>query len=38
MNNFLNKLNKDDNLVAKNNGDKFKGHIGILSGQLLFNL
>ena len=38
MNNFLNKLNKDDDLVAKNNGDKFNGHMGLLSGQILFNL
>ncbi len=38
MNNFLNKLNKDDDLVAKNNGDTFKGHMGLLSGQILFNL
>lgn len=38
MNNFLNKLNKDDELVTKNNGDKFNGHMGLLSGQILFNL
>ena len=38
VNNILNNLNKDDDLKAKNNGDNFKGHIGILSGQILFNL
>lgn len=38
LNNFMNKLNKDDNLRALNNGDKFKGNIGLLSGQLLISL
>lgn len=35
VNSIMNKLNKDDNLKALNNGDKFKGNIGLLSGQLL---
>jgi hypothetical protein len=34
----MNKLNKDDDLKALNNGDKFKGNIGLLSGQLLISL
>jgi len=38
MNSIMNKLNKDDNLRALNNGDKFKGNIGLLSGQLLISL
>ena len=38
MNSIMNKLNKDDNLKALNNGDKFKGNIGLLSGQLLISL
>lgn len=37
LNNFLNNLNKNEELRAKNNGD-FKGHLGIISGQLLFNI
>ncbi|TGD58643.1 PorT family protein [Flavobacterium humi] len=37
VNNFLNNLNKSEELTTKNNGD-FKGHLGILSGQLLINL
>ncbi|WP_300564993.1 PorT family protein [Flavobacterium sp.] len=38
LNNFLNNLNKDDVLRSKNNNNDFKGHLGIVSGQLLFNL
>ncbi len=38
MNNFLNKLNNDDLRVLRNNNHKFKGNLGILSGQLLFSL
>lgn len=38
LNNILNNLNKDDLLKVKNNNSEFKGNIGILSGQLLFNL
>ncbi|PWA06934.1 PorT family protein [Flavobacterium psychrotolerans] len=38
MNNMLNHLNKDPELITKNNGNSFKGHLGILSGQILFNL
>ncbi len=38
LNNFLNKLNNDDVLRLKNNNDDFKGHLGIISGQLLINL
>lgn len=38
MNNFMNRLNKDDDLKALNNGDKFKGNIGLLSAQLLISL
>ncbi|UOK43131.1 MULTISPECIES: PorT family protein [Flavobacterium] len=37
MNNILNNLNNKEELELKTNGD-FKGHIGILTGQLLFNL
>lgn len=37
-NNFLNKLNKKDELQAANNNSSFNGHLGILSGQVLFNL
>ena len=36
--NFLNKLNKDDNLQEFNNGDKFKGNLGTINGQVIFNL
>lgn len=36
--NILNKLNKDDALVALNNGDKFKGNLGTINGQVIFNL
>lgn len=38
LNNFLNKLNNDDIRVLQNNNHKFKGNLGILSGQILFNL
>jgi Outer membrane protein beta-barrel domain len=38
MNNFLNNLNKKEELKIANNNSEFKGHLGILSGQLLFNL
>lgn len=38
LNNFMNKLNKDDDLKVLNNGDEFKGHIGMLSGQILVSL
>lgn len=37
-NNILNNLNKKDELKVKNNNSAFSGHLGILSGQLLFNL
>jgi hypothetical protein len=38
VNNFMNKLNKDDELKEKNNGNKFKGNIGLLGAQLLISL
>ena len=38
LNNFMNKLNKDNDLRALNNGNKFTGHIGLLGGQLLISL
>jgi len=38
MNNFMNKLNKDDDLKLQNNGDSFKGNIGLLGAQLLISL
>jgi hypothetical protein len=38
MDNFFNKLNKDDELVLKNNGKDFKGHLGTLSAQILISL
>ncbi|WP_298224159.1 PorT family protein [Flavobacterium sp.] len=38
MNNFMNKLNKDDDLKALNGGNKFKGNIGLLGGQILISL
>ena len=38
LNSIMNKLNKDDDLKALNNGDRFKGNIGLLSGQLLISL
>jgi len=36
--NFLNKLNKNDNLKPLNNGDEFKGNLGTINGQVVFNL
>lgn len=36
--NFLNKLNKDDSLQALNNGDSFKGNLGTINFQVVFNL
>jgi hypothetical protein len=36
--NLLNRLNKDDGLKALNNGDKFKGNLGTINGQIIFNL
>ncbi len=38
LNNFLNKLNSDDTLRLKNENNDFKGHLGIISGQLMINL
>lgn len=38
LNNFLNNLNKSEELKLKNNNSNFKGNLGIISGQLLFNL
>jgi hypothetical protein len=38
VNNFMNKLNKDDDLKVLNGGDKFKGNIGLLGGQILISL
>lgn len=38
LNNFLNKLNKNDELQLKSGNTNFKGHLGILSGQLLISL
>jgi hypothetical protein len=37
VNNILNNLNKKEELKVKNDGS-FSGHIGIITGQLLFNL
>jgi hypothetical protein len=36
--NILNKLNKDDTLQALNNGDNFKGNLGVINAQVVFNL
>lgn len=36
--NVLNKLNSQEELVLLNNNSKFKGTLGTLSGQILFNL
>lgn len=36
--NLLNKLNKDDALQTLNNGDKFKGNLGTINGQVVINL
>jgi len=38
LNNFLNNLNKKQELKLLTNNTSFKGHLGIISGQLLFNL
>ncbi|HKX85843.1 MAG TPA: hypothetical protein VJL37_04170 [Flavobacterium sp.] len=38
LNNIMNNLNKHDDLRLKNNNDDFKGHIGMISGQILINL
>jgi hypothetical protein len=38
LNNFLNNLNNNEELKLKNNNSNFKGHLGIISGQVLFNL
>jgi len=37
VNTILNNLNKKEEIKAKNNGT-FSGHLGIITGQLLFNL
>ena len=36
--NLLNKLNSQEELVLLNNNNKFKGSLGTISGQILFNL
>lgn len=36
--NILNKLNKDEALKLLNNGDKFKGNLGCINGQVIINL
>ena len=36
--NILNRLNKDSDLRPLNNGDKFKGNLGTINGQVIFNL
>lgn len=38
LNNFLNNLNKNEDLKLLNANQNFKGHLGIISGQILFNL
>ena len=38
INNIMNNLNKFDDLKIKNNNNDFKGHIGMISGQILINL
>lgn len=38
LNNIMNNLNKFDDLRLKNNNRDFKGHVGMISGQLLLNL
>lgn len=38
VNNILSKLNSTSELINANNNSSFKGHIGIVSGQILFNL
>jgi len=36
--NILNNLNKNDALKILNNGDTFKGNLGTINGQVVFNL
>ncbi|MGL2965434.1 outer membrane beta-barrel protein [Flavobacterium sp. XGLA_31] len=36
--NILNKLNKNDDLKPLNNGNTFKGNLGTINGQVIFNL
>lgn len=36
--NILNKLNKDEDLKALNNNNEFRGNIGNIGGQVVFNL
>ena len=36
--NILNKLNSDEALRVLNNGDRFKGNLGTINGQIIFNL
>lgn len=36
--NFLNKLNKNEDLEEFNNGDSFKGNLGTINGQVVINL
>lgn len=36
--NILNKLNKDENLREFNNNDSFKGNLGTINAQVIFNL
>lgn len=36
--NILNKLNKDENLQGFNNNDSFKGSLGVINAQVVFNL
>lgn len=36
--NILNKLNKNEDLEEYNNGDSFKGNLGTINGQVIFNL
>lgn len=38
INNVLNNLNKKDELKVLNNGHAFKGNLGIITAQILFNL
>ena len=36
--NILNRLNKEEDLKPLNNGDKFKGNLGTINGQVIFTL
>ncbi|MGV9002564.1 outer membrane beta-barrel protein [Flavobacterium sp.] len=36
--NFLNKLNSQDGLKVLNNNERFKGNLGTINGQIVFNL